>query len=187
MGCAWGFSQAHGPEPGEHFWQLCSYCFFTWQTDLRQLFLFSGFCCYSFMPFLPLHDNLGISMYIINIQVSGSILPSSVISLYCMYLCYSGMASEPRDYECNGLHKHSKAVSTSSLALGLLTTVLSVVYSAVRAGSSTTLLSPPSSPRAGQFFPFFFLCFLLGFKCNFLWRKLSHNKCLFFLLDDYLA
>ncbi|KAF6137880.1 hypothetical protein GIB67_014009 [Kingdonia uniflora] len=81
--------------------------------------------------------------------VSGSLLPASVISFYCMYLCYSGLASEPRDYECNGLHKHSKAVSTGSLTLGLLTTVLSVVYSAVRAGSSTTLVSSPSSPRAG--------------------------------------
>ncbi|EXC14084.1 putative serine incorporator [Morus notabilis] len=81
--------------------------------------------------------------------VSGSILPASIISLYCTYLCYSALASEPREYECNGLHKHSKAVSTGTLTLGLLTTVLSVVYSAVRAGSSTTLLSPPSSPRAG--------------------------------------
>lgn len=81
--------------------------------------------------------------------VSGSILPASVISLYSMYLCYSGLASEPRDYECNGLHKHSSAVSAGTLTLGLVTTVLSVVYSAVRAGSSTTLLSPPSSPRAG--------------------------------------
>jgi len=81
--------------------------------------------------------------------VGGSILPASVISVYCTYLCYSALASEPRDYECNGLHKHSKAVSTGTLTLGLLTTVLSVVYSAVRAGSSTTLLSPPSSPRAG--------------------------------------
>ncbi|RVW49117.1 hypothetical protein CK203_084442 [Vitis vinifera] len=81
--------------------------------------------------------------------VGGSILPASVVSLYCMYLCYSGLSSEPRDYECNGLHKHSKAVSTGTLTLGLLTTILSVIYSAVRAGSSTTLLSPPSSPRAG--------------------------------------
>ncbi|KAI5660369.1 hypothetical protein M9H77_29162 [Catharanthus roseus] len=83
-------------------------------------------------------------------SVNGSILPASVVSLYCMYLCYSGLASEPRDYECNGLHKHSSAVSTGTLTVGLLTTVLSVVYSAVRAGSSTTLLSPPSSPRAGS-------------------------------------
>ncbi|XP_058113964.1 uncharacterized protein LOC131256893 isoform X2 [Magnolia sinica] len=82
--------------------------------------------------------------------VNGSLLPASVISLYCTYLCYSGLSSEPRDYECNGLHNHSKAVSTGSLTLGLLTTVLSVVYSAVRAGSSTTLLSPPSSPRAAK-------------------------------------
>ncbi|MBA0626983.1 hypothetical protein Godav_004546 [Gossypium davidsonii] len=81
--------------------------------------------------------------------VGSSILPASVISLYCMYLCYSGLASEPRDYECNGLHKHSKAISTGTVTVGLLTTILSVVYSAVRAGSSTTLLSPPSSPRAG--------------------------------------
>ncbi|XP_008794380.2 probable serine incorporator [Phoenix dactylifera] len=83
-------------------------------------------------------------------KVNGSLLPASVISLYCTYLCYSGLSSEPRDYECNGLHGHSKAVSTGSLTLGLLTTVLSVVYSAVRAGSSTTLLSPPSSPRASS-------------------------------------
>ncbi|KAL4358747.1 hypothetical protein AHAS_Ahas08G0008300 [Arachis hypogaea] len=82
--------------------------------------------------------------------VNGSILPASVISLYCTYLCYSALSSEPRDYECNGLHKHSKAVSTGTLTLGLLTTVLSVVYSAVRAGSSATVLSPPSSPRAGK-------------------------------------
>ena len=73
-----------------------------------------------------------------------------MISLYCAYLCYSGLSSEPRDYECNGLHSHVKAVSTGTLVLGLITTVLSVVYSAVRAGSSTALLSPPSSPRAGK-------------------------------------
>ncbi|ERN07099.1 probable serine incorporator [Amborella trichopoda] len=83
-------------------------------------------------------------------KVNGSLLPASVISVYCTYLCYSALSSEPRDYECNGLHHHSKAVSTGTLTLGLLTTVLSVVYSAVRAGSSTTLLSPPSSPRAGS-------------------------------------
>ena len=57
---------------------------------------------------------------------------------------------KPRDYECNGLHGHVKVVSTSALLLGMFTTVLSMVYSALRAGSSTTLLSPPSSPRAGS-------------------------------------
>ena len=83
----------------------------------------------------------------VNFQINGSLLPASVIGLYCTYLCYSGLSSEPRNYECNGLHNHSKAVSTGSLTLGLATTILSVVYSAVRAGSSATVLSPPDSPR----------------------------------------
>ncbi|WOK95977.1 serine incorporator 3 [Canna indica] len=83
-------------------------------------------------------------------KVNGSLLPASIISVYCAYLCYSGLSSEPRDYTCNGLHNHVKQVSTGTLVLGMLTTVLSVVYSAVRAGSSTTFLSPPSSPRSGS-------------------------------------
>ncbi|KAK3019853.1 hypothetical protein RJ639_004098 [Escallonia herrerae] len=83
-------------------------------------------------------------------KVNGSLLPASVISIYCAYVCYTGLAAEPRDYVCNGLHKRSKAVSTSTLVLGLLTTVLSVLYSAIRAGSSTTFLSPPSSPKSGE-------------------------------------
>ncbi|KAF2287848.1 hypothetical protein GH714_002948 [Hevea brasiliensis] len=70
--------------------------------------------------------------------VNGSLLPASVISVYCAYVCYTGLSSEPRDYVCNGLHNKTKAVSTSTLVLGMLTTVLSVLYSAVRAGSSTT-------------------------------------------------
>ncbi|KAL4272100.1 hypothetical protein GQ457_13G024980 [Hibiscus cannabinus] len=81
--------------------------------------------------------------------VNGSLLPASVISVYCAYVCYTGLSSEPRDYVCNGLHYKSSAVSTSTLILGMLTTVLSVIYSALRAGSSTTFLSPPSSPKAG--------------------------------------
>ncbi|KGN47263.1 serine incorporator 3 [Cucumis sativus] len=81
--------------------------------------------------------------------VNGSLLPASVISVYCAYVCYTGLSSEPRDYVCNDLHTKSKAVSVGTLVLGMLTTVLSVIYSALRAGSSTTFLSPPSSPRAG--------------------------------------
>lgn len=81
--------------------------------------------------------------------VNGSLLPASVISVYCAYVCYTGLSSEPHDYVCNGLHKKSKAVNASTLILGMLTTVLSVLYSALRAGSSTTFLPPPSSPRSG--------------------------------------
>jgi hypothetical protein len=85
-------------------------------------------------------------------QVNGSLLPAAVIALYCTYLCYSALSSEPRGYQCNGLHKHIGAVSTGTLVLGMGTTLLSVVYSAVRAGSSATFLSPPSSPREGAIF-----------------------------------
>ncbi|XP_057956826.1 uncharacterized protein LOC131150238 [Malania oleifera] len=81
-------------------------------------------------------------------QVNGSLLPASIVSVYCAYVCYTGLSSEPRDYACNGLHNKSTAVSMSTLILGMLTTVLSVLYSALRAGSSTTFLSPPSSPKA---------------------------------------
>ncbi|KAL0903192.1 hypothetical protein M5K25_027550 [Dendrobium thyrsiflorum] len=84
------------------------------------------------------------------LEVNGSLLPASVISPYCTYLCYSGLVNEPRDYKCNIFHKHSKAISTGSLTIGFLTTVLSIVFSVVRAGSSTTLLSPPSSPHASS-------------------------------------
>ncbi|XP_047336182.1 serine incorporator 3-like isoform X1 [Impatiens glandulifera] len=80
-------------------------------------------------------------------QVNGSLLPASVMSVYCAYLCYTTLSCEPRGYECNSLHD-SAAASTSTLVLGLITTVFSVIYSAVRAGSSTTFLSAPSSPTS---------------------------------------
>lgn len=82
------------------------------------------------------------------IQINGSLLPASVISVYSAYVCYTALTSEPSGYVCNGLNK-SKAVSTSTLLLGMLTTVLSILYSAFRAGSSKTFLSPPSSPKSG--------------------------------------
>lgn len=124
-------------------------------------FAFSGVL---FMWFNPSGQDCGLNVFFIVLtiilafafavialhpQVNGSVMPASIISVYSAYLCYTGLSSEPDDYACNGLHRHSKQVSMSSLVLGMLTTVLSVVYSAVRAGSSTTFLSPPSSPRSG--------------------------------------
>ncbi|EPS68630.1 hypothetical protein M569_06136 [Genlisea aurea] len=90
---------------------------------------------------------LAFALIALHPQVNGSLLPASVVSIYCAYVCYTGLSSEPRDYVCNGLNK-SKAVTISTLVVGMLTTVFSVLYSAFRAGSSTTFLSPPSSPRA---------------------------------------
>ncbi|XP_047090836.1 probable serine incorporator [Lolium rigidum] len=124
-------------------------------------FAFSGVL---FMWFNPSGQDCGLNVFFIVLtiilafafavialhpQVNGSVMPASIISVYSAYLCYTGLSSEPDDYACNGLHRHSKQVSMSSLILGMLTTVLSVVYSAVRVGSSTTFLSPPSSPRSG--------------------------------------
>ncbi|KAI3948225.1 hypothetical protein MKX01_014824 [Papaver californicum] len=73
---------------------------------------------------------------IITLQANASLLPSSVISVYCSYVLYSALSSEPRDYVCNDLNNSSKGVSTRHLILGMLTTVLSVLYCACRAGSS---------------------------------------------------
>ncbi|KAF2323074.1 hypothetical protein GH714_033171 [Hevea brasiliensis] len=140
----------------EQFWYIA--LFVVSLVCYLATFVFSGFL---FHWFSPSGQDCGLNIFFIVMTlifvflfaivalhpaVSGSILPASVISFYCMYLCYSGLASEPREYECNGLHKHSKAVSTGTLTIGLFTTVLSVVYSAVRAGSSTTLLSPQAHP-----------------------------------------
>ncbi|CAI9285365.1 unnamed protein product [Lactuca saligna] len=111
----------------------------------------SGYDCGLNIFFLVMTMILALSFGIIALHpaVNGSLLPASVISVYCAYVCYTALSAEPRDYVCNGLNK-SKAVTTSTLVLGMLTTVLSVLYSALRAGSSTTFLSPPSSPRAGE-------------------------------------
>uniref|UniRef100_A0A1D1ZJV4 Putative serine incorporator n=1 Tax=Anthurium amnicola TaxID=1678845 RepID=A0A1D1ZJV4_9ARAE len=144
----------------EQFWYLalfvvslfCYVATFSFSGLLFHWFTPSGHDCGLNMFFIIMTLFLVFVFAVIALHpaVNGSLLPASVISLYCTYLCYSGLSSEPRDFECNGLHHHAKAVSTGSMTLGLLTTVLSVVYSAVRAGSSTTLLSPPSSPRSGS-------------------------------------
>jgi hypothetical protein len=67
----------------------------------------------------------------------GSLFPAACISLYTMYLQYSALQSEPRDYACNALGARLSAASATSLAAGVLLTLLSVVYSAFRAGSNT--------------------------------------------------
>ena len=50
------------------------------------------------------------------------------------------MISEPHDYICNGLGNRLDAASASTLAAGMFLALLSVVYSALRAGSNTALL-----------------------------------------------
>ncbi|MCO5604930.1 hypothetical protein L7F22_059105 [Adiantum nelumboides] len=141
----------------EKFWYIalliaslfCYMATFTLVGLLFHWFTVSGQDCQLNVFFIVMTMFLAVVFTVISLhpKVGGSLLPASVVSLYCAYLGYSGLSSEPRDYECNGLHNHVKAVSSGTLVLGLLTTVLSVVYSAVRAGSSTALLSPPASPQ----------------------------------------
>ncbi|KAG5560068.1 hypothetical protein RHGRI_003380 [Rhododendron griersonianum] len=111
----------------------------------------SGYDCGLNVFFLVMTMILALAFGVIALHpaVNGSLLPASVISVYCAYVCYTGLSCEPRNYVCNGLHNKS-GVSTSTLVLGMLTTVLSVLYSALRAGSSTTFLSPPSSPKSAE-------------------------------------
>ncbi len=84
---------------------------------------------------------------------NGSLFPSAAITLYVTYLGYSALQSEPHEYECNGVGHRITAASATTLALGMLLTLLSVVYSALRAGSNTqTFLtsSASGSPTAAD-------------------------------------
>lgn len=69
----------------------------------------------------------------------GSLLPSSIITLYNVYLCYSSLASEPSNYICNNYSNLFSSTGTNiTLYSGVFTTIFSVVYSAFRAGSTDT-------------------------------------------------
>lgn len=80
---------------------------------------------------------------------NGSLFPSAIFTLYCTYLCYSALVSEPHDYQCNGLGQRLNAASATTLATGMLLTLVSVVYSALRAGSNTALFRLTSFEDAG--------------------------------------
>ena len=60
------------------------------------------------------------------------------------------MISEPRNYVCNGLGGRLNAASASTLAAGMFLTLLSVVYSALRAGSNTALFGFGESSDSEQ-------------------------------------
>lgn len=63
---------------------------------------------------------------------SGTLFPSAVISVYCMYLAYSALQSEPHSEMCNGLGREIDAASGTTLAIGMIFMLLSVVYSAFK-------------------------------------------------------
>ncbi|CAE5965665.1 unnamed protein product [Arabidopsis arenosa] len=113
----------------------------------RVLHCYNAFSGILFIWFNPSGQDCGLNVFFIVVPmilafvfaiialhpaVNGSLLPASVISVYCAYVCYTGLSSDRMTMFCNGLNK-SKAVNASTLILGMLTTVLSVLYSALRA------------------------------------------------------
>ena len=70
---------------------------------------------------------------------NGSLFPAAILTLYSTYLAYSALVSEPHDYACNGLGQRLNAASATTLATGMALALVSVVYSALRAGSNTAL------------------------------------------------
>ena len=58
-------------------------------------------------------------------------------SLYCSYLGFAALQSEPREYECNALGQKLSAASGTTLAAGMVITLVSTVWAAFRAGSNT--------------------------------------------------
>lgn len=110
----------------------------------------AGDCSFNIgMITLTLIICVGFSMLSLHPQAhNGSLFPASIISLYCTYLTYSALQSEPRDYECNGLGQRLTAASGSTLALGMAVTMASVVYSALRAGSNTTTFTTSEDAAA---------------------------------------
>lgn len=87
----------------------------------------------------------------------GSVMPCSVIGAYITYLALSALASEPAGYQCNG-PANQAGLSEGAVTIGMVLTLASVVYSALRAGSSTSFFQvesddeevavPPYAPLA---------------------------------------
>ena len=70
------------------------------------------------------------------IAKEGSLLPSAVVTSYCVYLCYSALASEPTEYRCNPRGAYAGDGKASEVASTVLT-LASVAYSAVSRGAAT--------------------------------------------------
>ncbi|XP_026395838.1 probable serine incorporator, partial [Papaver somniferum] len=129
---------------GKHF-HLCIpllavfVCYITTLTISGLMFAWfnpSGHDCNLNVFFIVMTIILAFGFVIITLQANASLLPSSVISVYCSYVLYSALSSESRYYVCNGLNNSSNGVTTRKLILGMLTTVISVLYCACRDGSS---------------------------------------------------
>ena len=59
-----------------------------------------------------------------------------MVALYCAYLAYSALQSEPHDYECNSLGARLNAASGSTLALGMVRCLVITDWQATTVGSA---------------------------------------------------
>ena len=68
----------------------------------------------------------------------GCLLPTSAVTLYCAYLCYSALTSEPSTYECRprSFIDANEALRQPANLVTTAFTLVSVVYAALRAGES---------------------------------------------------
>lgn len=81
---------------------------------------------------------LGVSLLAIQpFTHRGSLFVAGCISLYCTYLAYSALQSEPYSYPCNGVGRKLTTGSDLSLICSMLVTIGAVVYAAFRAGSNS--------------------------------------------------
>lgn len=101
-------------------------CSFNVGVITATILLFVAFTVVSISPLVP----------------AGSLLPSAIISLYCVYLAYGALQSEPHSEVCNGLGHEIDAASGSTLAVGMFIMLLSVVYSAFKCASPALLPVP---------------------------------------------
>ncbi|KAI3846804.1 hypothetical protein MKW92_001703 [Papaver armeniacum] len=89
---------------------VCYVATFSFSGLLFNLFTPSGHDCRLNTSLVFSHLTVFVfAIVVLHPAVNGSLLSASVISV------------EPRNYECKGLHNHSKVVSTVSLTLGLVT------------------------------------------------------------------
>ncbi|KAL4541005.1 hypothetical protein Ndes2526B_g05559 [Nannochloris sp. 'desiccata'] len=84
------------------------------------------------------------------VNPGASIFVSGCTALYCSYLSFAALQSEPRDYECNTIGQKLSAASGTTLAAGMMLTLISTVWAAFRAGSNTRTFATGWEESSGR-------------------------------------
>ena len=73
-----------------------------------------------------------------------------LLFIYCCYLAYSSLQSEPHDYVCNGLGERLNAASGSTLALGMAITLARYLHWARSVCSKSQILRPAATSSSAS-------------------------------------